>query len=255
MPLHPARYTIEGTLVVKETVHEQSDRGEDGNSERRDEMRKLVAVTQMTLDGVMQALGGPEEDPSGGFEQGGWSVNYFDEVLEEAIGEAMARPFDLLLGRKTYEIFAAHWPYDEGPIAERFNGATKYVASRTLDRLEWNNSTLLEGEVETAVAALKEGDLPGRRRSRKATVRGGHAPGGPHARRLEGYDERRHRRHLPARGTDPDGLVRFRGAHRAGDRAPQEAGRLTMSGILCVAPLVTALGCGLVAGNSSPSPK
>ena len=58
---------------------------------------------------------------------------YFDEVLEEAIGEAMARPFDLLLGRKTYEIFAAHWPYDEGPIAERFNGATKYVASRTLD--------------------------------------------------------------------------------------------------------------------------
>ncbi len=123
-------------------------------------MRKLVAVTQMTLDGVMQALGGPEEDPSGGFEQGGWSVNYFDEVLEEAIGEAMTRPFDLLLGRKTYEIFAAHWPYDEGPIAERFNGATKYVASRTLDRLEWNNSTLLEGEVETAVAALKEGDGP-----------------------------------------------------------------------------------------------
>jgi dihydrofolate reductase len=123
-------------------------------------MRKLVAVTQMTLDGVMQAPGGPEEDPSGGFEQGGWSVNYFDEVLEKAIGEAMARPFDLLLGRKTYEIFAAHWPYDEGPIAERLNGATKYVASRTLDRLEWNNSTLLEGEVETAVAALKEGDGP-----------------------------------------------------------------------------------------------
>ena len=78
MPLHPARHTIEGNLVVKETVHEQSDRGEDGNSEKRDEMRKLVAVTQMTLDGVMQALGGPEE-PSGAFEQGGWSVNYFDE--------------------------------------------------------------------------------------------------------------------------------------------------------------------------------
>ena len=70
MPLHPARYTIEGTLVVKETVHEQSDRGEDGNSKKRDEMRELVAVTQMTLDGVMQALGGPE-DSSGGFEQGG----------------------------------------------------------------------------------------------------------------------------------------------------------------------------------------
>src|SRR5918999_3219001 len=144
MPLHPARHIIEGTLVVKETVHEQSDRGEGENSERRDEMRKVVAVTQMTLDGVMQAPGGPEEDPSGGFEQGGWSVNYFDEVLEETIGEAMARPFDLLLGRKTYEIFAAHWPYDEGPIADRLSSATKYVASRTLDSLEWSNSVLLE---------------------------------------------------------------------------------------------------------------
>jgi dihydrofolate reductase len=122
--------------------------------------RKVVAVTQMTLDGVMQAPGGPEEDPSGGFEQGGWSVNYWDEVLEQVIGEAMARPFDLLLGRKTYEIFAAHWPYDEGPIAERLNSATKYVASRTLDRLEWSNSILLEGEVETAVAALKEREGP-----------------------------------------------------------------------------------------------
>src|SRR5918998_1445367 len=86
MPLHPARYTIEGTLVVKETVHEQSDRGEDGNIERRDEMRKLVAVTQMTLDGVMQAPGGPEEDPSGGFEQGGWSVPYFGEALRPPAG-------------------------------------------------------------------------------------------------------------------------------------------------------------------------
>ena len=80
MPLHPASHTIEGNLVVKETVHEQSDRGEDGDSERRDEMRKLVAVTRMTLDGVMQAPGGPEEDPSGGFEQGGWAMAYFDEV-------------------------------------------------------------------------------------------------------------------------------------------------------------------------------
>jgi dihydrofolate reductase len=123
-------------------------------------MRKVVAVTQMTLDGVMQAPGGPEEDPSGGFEQGGWSVNYWDEVLEQAIGEAMARPFDLLLGRKTYEIFAAHWPYDEGPIADHLNSATKYVASRTLERLDWTNSTLIEGEVETMVPQLKAEDGP-----------------------------------------------------------------------------------------------
>jgi dihydrofolate reductase len=123
-------------------------------------MRKVVVVTQMTLDGVMQAPGGPEEDPSGGFEQGGWSVNYWDEVLEQAIGEGMARPFDLLLGRKTYEIFAAHWPYADGPAADRLNSATKHVASRTLERLDWSNSTLIEGEVATAVAQLKAEDGP-----------------------------------------------------------------------------------------------
>jgi dihydrofolate reductase len=76
-------------------------------------MRKLVAVTQLTLDGVMQAPGAPEEDPGGGFEYGGWSVPYFDEMLGQALGEAFEQPFALLLGRKTYEIFAAHWPYDE----------------------------------------------------------------------------------------------------------------------------------------------
>ena len=123
-------------------------------------MRKVVVVTQMTLDGVMQAPGGPEEDPSGGFEQGGWSVNYWDEVLEQAIGEGMARPFDLLLGRKTYEIFAAHWPYADGPAADRLNSATKHVASRTLERLDWSNSTLIEGEVATAVAQLKAENGP-----------------------------------------------------------------------------------------------
>ena len=123
-------------------------------------MRKVVVVTQMTLDGVMQAPGGSEEDPSGGFEQGGWSVNYWDEVLEQAIGEGMARPFDLLLGRKTYEIFAAHWPYADGPAADRLNSATKHVASRTLERLDWSNSTLIEGEAATAVAQLKAEDGP-----------------------------------------------------------------------------------------------
>ena len=123
-------------------------------------MREVVAVTQMTLDGVMQAPGGPEEDPSGGFAYGGWSFPHVDEVLQEAIGAAFAKPMDLLLGRKTYEIFAAHWPYDEGPIADRINSARKYVASRTLKSLDWGNSTLLEGDAQTAVAALKQQDGP-----------------------------------------------------------------------------------------------
>jgi dihydrofolate reductase len=123
-------------------------------------MRKLVAVAQMTLDGVMQAPGGPEEDPTGGFEIGGWSVGYFDDVLGEQIGKAMASPFDLLLGRKTYEIFAAHWPYDEGPIADRMNAAVKHVASRTLERVDWANTKLIEGDVAAAVPKLKEEDGP-----------------------------------------------------------------------------------------------
>lgn len=119
-------------------------------------MRKLIAATHVTLDGVMQAPGGPQEDPSGGFEIGGWSVGYFDDVLGQQVEEAMATPFDLVLGRKTYEIFAAHWPYDEGPIADRMNGATKHVASRTLASVDWANSTLIEGDVVAAVAGLKE---------------------------------------------------------------------------------------------------
>jgi dihydrofolate reductase len=123
-------------------------------------MRKLIAVSQMTLDGVMQAPGGPEEDPSGGFEIGGWSVGYFDDVLGQQLGEAMARPFDLVLGRKTYEIFAAHWPNDEGPIANRMNAATKHVASRTLESVDWANSKLIEGDVAAAVPKLKEEEGP-----------------------------------------------------------------------------------------------
>jgi dihydrofolate reductase len=123
-------------------------------------VRKLVAVTQMTLDGVMQAPGGPEEDPTGGFEIGGWSFGYFDDVLGQQLGEAMAKPFDIVLGRKTYEIFAAHWPFDEGPIADRMNAATKHVASRTLKSVDWAGSKLIEGDVATAVRDLKEEDGP-----------------------------------------------------------------------------------------------
>jgi dihydrofolate reductase len=123
-------------------------------------MRKLIVNTFVTLDGVMQAPGGPEEDPTGGFEQGGWSVNYWDESMQATMAEAVATPFDLLLGRKTYEIFAAHWPYADDPMADKLNSATKYVASNTLDSVEWTNSKLLDGDVPTAVAELKAQEGP-----------------------------------------------------------------------------------------------
>ena len=125
-------------------------------------MRNLVVSAFCTLDGVMQAPGGPEEDPSGGFTQGGWSVNYWDDVMGEAMGATFGKPFDLLLGRRTYEIFAAHWPHagDDDPTAAALNSARKYVASRTLDRVDWANSVLLEGDVGEAVARLKAEDGP-----------------------------------------------------------------------------------------------
>jgi dihydrofolate reductase len=107
-------------------------------------MRKLAVITYLSLDGVMQAPGGPAEDPTGGFTRGGWSANYFDDEMMGQVAEA--DPYELLLGRGTYEIFAAHWPYDEGPIADRLNSTRKHVASRTLQEpLEWNNSTLIKG--------------------------------------------------------------------------------------------------------------
>jgi dihydrofolate reductase len=124
-------------------------------------MRKLVVNTFATLDGVMQAPGGPEEDRGGGFEYGGWSVGYWDETMGQWMGESMGKPFDLLLGRKTYEVFAAHWPNarDE-PGAEQLNAAKKYVASRTLRSVDWENAELLAGDVAEATARLKEQDGP-----------------------------------------------------------------------------------------------
>ncbi len=119
-------------------------------------MRKLAVNTFMSLDGIMQAPGGPEEDPAGGFTLGGWAVNYFDDEMMGQMAEA--DPYELLLGRGTYEIFAAHWPHDEGPIADRLNGTHKHVASTTLERVEWNNSTLITGDVAEYVAALKSQD-------------------------------------------------------------------------------------------------
>ena len=116
-------------------------------------MRKLIVNTFMTLDGVMQAPGGPDEDPTGGFTLGGWAVNYWDEEMMGQMEEA--EPYELLLGRGTYEIFAAHWPYADGPIADHLNSTRKHVASTTLERVEWNNSTLITGDVADYVATLK----------------------------------------------------------------------------------------------------
>jgi dihydrofolate reductase len=123
-------------------------------------MRELVVNSMVSLDGVMQAPGGPEEDPSGGFDQGGWSFGYWDEQLQEQMGERWTKPFDVVLGRKTYEIFAAYWPHEDGPIADALNGATNHVASRTLTGLDWQNSELIEGDVVAGVRALKEQDGP-----------------------------------------------------------------------------------------------
>lgn len=120
-------------------------------------MRKLIASTFTSLDGVMQAPGGPEEDPTGDFSFGGWSFNYWDEVMGLSASGFDGKDRELVLGRKTYEIFEAHWPYqpDEDPTARTLNAAKKHVASRTLKMLQWNNSTVLQGDVVAAIKALK----------------------------------------------------------------------------------------------------
>ena len=121
-------------------------------------MRELIVNTFLTLDGVMQAPGGPEEDPSGGFQHGGWSMGYWDDQMMQRMGESMSKPFDMVLGRRTYEIFAAYWPNNDTPDAEPLNKATKHVATSTLTELAWENSRLIEGGVPEGVRALKEQD-------------------------------------------------------------------------------------------------
>jgi dihydrofolate reductase len=116
-------------------------------------MRKIVVLTFVTLDGVMQGPGGPTEDTSGGFAHGGWTVPYFDEALGETMGEQMGRPFDLLLGRKTFDIFASYWPQQsENPFEE----VTKYVVSNTLTEHSWQKSVFLAGDVVEKIRALKQ---------------------------------------------------------------------------------------------------
>lgn len=135
-------------------------------------MRKIVVGAFVSLDGVMQAPGGPDEDPTGGFEHGGWLPPYWDDAMGEVVGENFAAPFDLLLGRRTYDIFAAHWPYVErNPasnafdalnvgIAERFDGLTKYVLTHRPESLSWKNSEALGPDPVAAIRALKAGDGP-----------------------------------------------------------------------------------------------
>ena len=121
-------------------------------------MRKLVVLSFITLDGVMQAPGGPEEDPSSGFKHGGWVFPFFDEYLGKVMTDQMSHPYDLLLGRKTYEIFAAHWPYvddTDDPVAAGINRAKKYVASKTLTEPGWSNSEIIRGDVAVEMRKLK----------------------------------------------------------------------------------------------------
>ncbi len=126
-------------------------------------MRKVIVGAMTSLDGVMQAPGGPTEDPTGGFKFGGWVFPYFDETLGQAVGDLFGKPFDLLLGRKTYDIFAAYWPYvgKEDSIGPVFDRVTKYVATRNPElKLNWQNSQALGRDVIASLKKLKGADGP-----------------------------------------------------------------------------------------------
>lgn len=124
-------------------------------------MRKIIAITQLTLDGVMQGPGGPEEDPSNGFNQGGWFMRFGDEGLMQALGETISGKFDLLLGRRTYDIWAAYWPHHgDNPVGKAFNRATKYVVSNTLRQLTWEKSSRIDGDIVKKIRRLKTSKGP-----------------------------------------------------------------------------------------------
>jgi dihydrofolate reductase len=126
-------------------------------------MRKLIVAAFISLDGVMQSPGGPKEDPSGEFRLGGWIVPYADEAIDQAVQDLFSQPFELLLGRRTYDIFAAYWPRVRADsashaIADLFNSVPKHVATHRSDTLDWQNSHALEGDLATAIRALKHQD-------------------------------------------------------------------------------------------------
>jgi dihydrofolate reductase len=124
-------------------------------------MRKIVAIHHVTLDGIIQSPGGPEEDPTGGFTQGGWTMGYRDAAGGKALAEIMSGEFDLLLGRRTYEIWAPYWPHaGDNPIAKAFNKATKFVVTRSLDKLSWEGSQRISGDAVGEIRRLKASDGP-----------------------------------------------------------------------------------------------
>ena len=127
--------------------------------EEEESMRDLAVQTLLTLDGVMQAPGGPEEDPTGGFEYGGWSVTAWDDTMMETMMETMGEG-DYVLGRKTYEIFAAYWPHVDNSMGRKLTRATKHVASNTLGDADWANTIVMSGDLVAQIRELKAGDGP-----------------------------------------------------------------------------------------------
>jgi dihydrofolate reductase len=124
-------------------------------------MRKITGGVFQSLDGVIQAPGGPTEDPTKGFKMGGWSFNYWDTMMGDAMGSVFSSPFDLLLGRKTYEIFAAHWPFmTDDPTGELFDRVNKYVVTSFKQPLSWQHSHILNGDISAAISALKASEGP-----------------------------------------------------------------------------------------------
>ena len=123
-------------------------------------MRQVIAITQVSVDGVMQAPGGPEEDPRFNFSHGGWAMPFFDESAMRVIDDIMAGEFDMLLGRRTYDIFAGYWPHQTGTIAEAFDKATKYVVTHRPDGLGWDRSVPIGGDIVAEIRRLKDSDGP-----------------------------------------------------------------------------------------------